>query len=578
MGGRYNPAFERAMVYLETSEKEFIAEEENKIRMQKRALRRTRVTALVLGAAAILSLGFMLWAFIQQAEAEKQRILADERKVEADGQRTIAEDKTVEAEKSAEEARISAEVAINEKAIADSAKIVAQVNEQKAIVQEGIAKNEAARAEREKENAEKSAEEAIQAQKLEEVAKQDATRRQMLSIAQSMAVKSLQIDQDTNLKSLLAFQAYLFNNENSGVPNNADVYNGLYNALKFNQQDSYITFTGHTSTVNSVVFLPGTNIFYSAGTDGKVMKWDLRDPANDSVAVLSNATINNVLAISSDAKWLACGTSTLGIQLVDLTANNKVKKLDGHAGKIKSLAFLPDNKTLISSGVDKNVFVWNVVSGEKNLIWNDETVVQSLSVSPDGAFVAGGTKNGKIVLWDSNNWDQREVLDREKNTPVEVVCFNNAGTNLISGDIEGNINIRDTKDYKIVENLRGHSSRITDIKVSPNDKQIATASRDGTLQIWDAKDLNNQPVVLQDNEGFIFTVAFSPDGEKLLTGSNEGDRLVARPTRTEYMIENICSKISRNFTQSEWNIYVGNDIDYEPTCKNLTLDVSTKNE
>ncbi|MCD6566938.1 MAG: hypothetical protein J7K53_13455 [Bacteroidales bacterium] len=576
--GRYNPAFERAMVYLETSEKEFIAEEENKIRMQKRALRRTRVTALVLGAAAILSLGFMLWAFIQQAEAEKQRILADEATVDAKSQRAIAEEKTVEAETSAEAARLSAEVANSERAIADSAKIVAQENEQKAIVQEGIARDETARAEREKEKAEKSAEEAIQAQKLEEIAKQDASRRRMLSIAQSMAVKSLQIDQDTNLKSLLAFQAYLFNNKNSGVPNNADIYNGLYNALKFNQQDSYITFKGHTSTVNSVVFLPGTNIFYSAGTDGKVMKWDIGSFENDSVVVLKNATINNVLAISSDSKWLACGTSTLGIQLIDLSADNKVKTLDGHIGKIKSLAFLPDNKTLISSGVDKNVFVWDVVSGEKNLIWNDETVVQSLSVSPDGDFVAGGTKNGKIVLWASNNWDQRDVLEREINTPVEVVCFNNAGTNLISGDIDGNINILDTKNYKIVENLRGHSSRITDIKVSPDDKQIATASRDGTLQIWDAKDLNNQPVVIQDNEGFIFTVAFSTDGKNLLTGSNEEDRLVARPTRTEYMVENICSKISRNFTKSEWNVYVGNDVDYESTCKNIALDISSKNE
>ncbi len=576
--GRYNPAFERAMVYLETSEKEFIAEEENKIRMQKRALRRTRVTALVLGAAAILSLGFMLWAFIQQAEAEKQRILADEATVDATSQRSIAEDKTVEAERSAELARLSAEEANSERAIADSAKIVAQVNEQEATIQRNKALVSEKKALEQEEIANINADEARQAQSEAEVARQDALRRRMLSIAQSMAVKSLQIDQDTNLKSLLAFQAYRFNNENKGVPNNADVYNGLYNALKFNRQDSYITFKGHTSTVNSVVFLPGTNIFYSAGTDGKVMKWDIRDSAKDSIAVLNNATINNVLAISSDAKWLACGTSTLGIQLIDLTANNKIKILDGHAGKIKSLAFLPDNNTLISSGVDKNVFVWNVVSGEKNLIWNDETVVQSLSVSPDGNFVAGGTKNGKIVLWASNNWDQREVLEREKNTPVEVVCFNNAGTNLISGDIEGNINILDTKDYKIVENLRGHFSRIMDIKISPDDKQIATASRDGTLQIWDAKNLNNQPVVLQDNEGFIFTIAFSTDGKKLLTGSNEEDRLVARPTRTEYMIKNICSKISRNFTKSEWDVYVGNDVDYESTCKNIALDISSKNE
>ena len=70
---RYEPAFERTMVYLETSEKEFIAEEQNKIRLQKRALRRSRIFAIVLGSAAIISLGFMVWAIMMQIDATKQK-------------------------------------------------------------------------------------------------------------------------------------------------------------------------------------------------------------------------------------------------------------------------------------------------------------------------------------------------------------------------------------------------------------------------------------------------------------------------------------------------------------------------
>ena len=52
--GRLNPAFERTMVYLDTSQMEFQAEEENKVRLQKRALRRTRIFAMILGSAAII--------------------------------------------------------------------------------------------------------------------------------------------------------------------------------------------------------------------------------------------------------------------------------------------------------------------------------------------------------------------------------------------------------------------------------------------------------------------------------------------------------------------------------------------
>ena len=74
---RYNPAFERAMVYLSTSEKEFKAEEENKIKLQKRTLRRTRMFAIVLGSAAIIAIGLTVYSQMLKVEADKQRKEAD---------------------------------------------------------------------------------------------------------------------------------------------------------------------------------------------------------------------------------------------------------------------------------------------------------------------------------------------------------------------------------------------------------------------------------------------------------------------------------------------------------------------
>jgi len=578
--GRYNPAFERAMVYLETSEKEFIAEEENKIRMQKRALRRTRVTALILGAAAILSLGFMLWAFIQQAEAEKQRILADERKVEADGQRTIAEDKTVEAEASAEEARISADVALREKAIADSAKIVAQENELEATIQRNKAVVSEEKALDQEKIAIANADTAKMNQILAEQASDEAYKRRMLSIAQSMSVKSLQIDQDTSLKGLLAYQAYLFNDRYEGVSYHADIFSGIYDAVKTIDQSSYTVFSGHTATINSVAFKPGTTLFYSASSDGNVFQWDIQHPEKELATVVSNNTINSVLSVSPDSRWLACGTNNIGIQLFDLTSDNfNLQNLQGHDGKkIKSVAFFPNSKNLVSSGTDKKLLLWDIQTGKSEPIWEQDDIVQSLSVSPDGNVIAAGTKNGRIVLLSGRNWENVQELYNEENNQVNVVQFNHAGNILISGDLDGNVKLWNWKDIELIKSLRGHTARIVDIKFSPDDKQIATASTDGTIQIWEADDLESLPVVFGDSEGYVLTVAFSPDGKKLVAGSNQEDLLIARPTRSEFMAGDICSQLNRNFTTDEWKVYVGSDIDYESTCKNLTLNVSSKND
>jgi hypothetical protein len=140
---RYNPAFERAMVYLRTSEKEYLEEEENKIRLQKRQMRRTKIVAMILGTAAIISMGFMLFAFIQKIAADRQTILAEQRKTEAEKQKYIADSIAVVATTqrslavtNATIADQKAEEARQQKEIADSQRSLAERNASEAIRQQ----------------------------------------------------------------------------------------------------------------------------------------------------------------------------------------------------------------------------------------------------------------------------------------------------------------------------------------------------------------------------------------------------------------------------------------------------------
>ena len=80
---RHNLAFERTMSYLEASEVAYIAEEKNKVKLQKKALRRSRIFAIVVGTAAIFLSGVLVWAFQQKVEADKNLVLAKENEVQA---------------------------------------------------------------------------------------------------------------------------------------------------------------------------------------------------------------------------------------------------------------------------------------------------------------------------------------------------------------------------------------------------------------------------------------------------------------------------------------------------------------
>jgi hypothetical protein len=71
---------------------------------------------------------------------------------------------------------------------------------------------------------------------------------------------------------------------------------------------------------------------------------------------------------------------------------------------------------------------------------------------------------------------------------------------------------------------------------------------------------------MDDNSGFVFSLAFSPDGKHLLSSSAEEPRLINRPTLASMLASRVCGLVNRNFTEDEWKTYVGSDIPYEKTC------------
>ncbi len=574
---RYNPAFERAMVFLETSDKEFKAEEENKIKLQKRQLRRTRIFAIVLGTAAIISLGAFIYGEMQRREAEENRLQAEANSEEAERERTRAEEQAEIAEQrrqEAEQQRLLAEVRREE---ANEQRLLAEQNANEAQRQSIIAQRNARRAQQQQRIAEENEEEANKQKVLAEEASDEAFRGRMLSIAQSMAVKSLQIE-DKELKALLAYQAYKFNKEYQGMEHHTDIYSGLYSSLKSLKDPSYNVYKGHTDAVRSIDFAPGSRTFYTAGSDGRLLRWSLNDTSRQYELVINNSRVNRVIDVSDDGQWLACGTDGLGIQLFRL--NGKASEpayFEAHRNQVRDLVFHPDNKSMLSAGVDGSVLLWTLQSGKQEKIGSFESEVQSIAVSREGDQIAIGLREGLILTLDLES-RKADTLYRSNAKRILALAYNKDGSILASGELNGSVKVWNLDNSELIVDLPGHDTRITDIVFNEDSKLMASSSIDGKIYLWETENLNNQPVVMEDNGGFVFSLAFSPDGRSIVTGSNEENRLIARPTTTVQLAQMICGLIDRNMTRKEWETYAGADVPYEETCPSPRVIKVTKQE
>jgi hypothetical protein len=76
---------------------------------------------------------------------------------------------------------------------------------------------------------------------------------------------------------------------------------------------------------------------------------------------------------------------------------------------------------------------------------------------------------------------------------------------------------------------------------------------------------SREPLVLSGHSGWVWGVAFSADGEALLSGG--ADRTIRIwPTRPRPMLVAICARVPRDLTPEEWAAWFPADIPWQPMC------------
>ncbi|MFY0690259.1 MAG: High-affnity carbon uptake protein Hat/HatR [Cyclobacteriaceae bacterium] len=618
-GQRINPAYERTMVFLETSEKAFLTEQKNKEILQKRKVRTSRIVALICALAAMTSLFFIVLAQMQTA-------LAEESLLEAKRQEALAEANAQEAKENAEQALQAATEATLARNEAEAARDQAVLAQQEAERQQKIADEQRQIAEEQKviadENAEQARLSAIEARKQQGIAEEatdvalaaeaKAKRLRYQAISQSMGVKARGIV-DEQLRALVAKQGFDFYHEfkDPGKEFNGDIYAGAYYGFQgllrqdfhkknpdmgalqvaqfsdssFNQFHGHIPIdpSGFASTrqvsVKSITISSDGQRMYSADADGKLFGWDIA--SRTYTELYDNQGVDRVVQLSPDEKRLALGTSEGEIDIFELAdMSKKPQVMGGHTGSIFDLVFLPDNSGFISVGQDRKILLHNYEDYIE--IARMSAQVKTIAISPDGLTLATGATNGDVSLInlrEGSGYRSTVVYRRNKeNLPVSDITFSNSGRYLGIGGSNyetgrGYVMIWDLVDkQQYGPDLTGFASEVSDVEFSKGDKLIAAASRDKTARFWDMRPDNiyDLPTVLDDHGEWVLDISFHPDGDRLFTAS--GDGLIREfPTKPDGMIENFCGYLERNMMVTEWRQFVADpsDIEMIETCEGL---------
>ena len=300
------------------------------------------------------------------------------------------------------------------------------------------------------------------------------------------------------------------------------------------------TFIGHTDGLRTLSFSPDNETLVSGGEDGTIRFWDI-STKQQRFSISGHWISIRALAFSDDSRTLTSGTSHATIHKWDVNTGQLMSTLTGHYGE-RILAFDMKGRVFASRSSylekDKKIYIrridtgksrtsmdlgkisleekatfshdggtlilthWNV-GGADNAVQFWETLTQhlkfefvpyenhkvsALASSPNSTLLAIAT--GKIVgtrvsIWKFGTNEFIRLYPAEFGFLMcEALAFSDDSKTLAIGD-SWDIRLIEVDTGHLITTLSKHNDGVTALTFSPNGEMLASGSDDGTILIWD---------------------------------------------------------------------------------------------
>jgi WD40 repeat protein len=210
--------------------------------------------------------------------------------------------------------------------------------------------------------------------------------------------------------------------------------------------------------------------------------------------------------------------------LPDLADPALQRVLTGHTRTVHAVAVAPDGSWLASGSSDRTLRIWDTSTWDERAVVTGHGASQAgadaMAVAPDGSWLASGGWDRMVRIWDTSTWDELAVLTGHAKR-VAAVAVAPDGSWLASGSWDGTVRIWDTASWDERAVLTGHSKRVTAVAVAADGSWLASGGYDGMVRIWDTSTWIER-AVLTGHAKRVMAVAVAPDGSWLAVGGWDG--------------------------------------------------------
>ena len=188
------------------------------------------------------------------------------------------------------------------------------------------------------------------------------------------------------------------------------------------------------------------------------------------------------VAFSPDGRQLASGSDDGTVRLWD-PATGQPPPSSKATRAVEGWRFRPTDSQLASASNDRTVRLWDPATGQLTAtLEGHRDRVQAVAFSPDGHLLASGSSDHTVRLWDRC---QRRLDHAEcpaQGVQGGVFARRTPARQRRRGQYRA---IVGSRQRQLTATLEGHTGFVNGVAFSPDRRQLASVSDDGTVRLWD---------------------------------------------------------------------------------------------
>jgi WD40 repeat protein len=282
------------------------------------------------------------------------------------------------------------------------------------------------------------------------------------------------------------------------------------------------TLPGHEDWIRTIAFSPNGNTLLTAGSDRRILKWDL-EQKRWGIFASENASIESI-AFSPDGNWVAAVGFDSTLRIYDAKTGQKTTDLACPSGDLRAVAFSPDGQRLAAGGRSGQLLIWE----NRNQQWKSisqnsihQQRIQGIGFANADQVISIG-EDRLVHVTDLGSATGSGVIATMPSKLFSMVVL--SPTLIACGGSDNRIHLIDLQEKKTIGYLDSHQGTISSLAFA--DGKLISGSYDGETRVWQAQ--AGITVAARDPNGLLSAPTASFDLPALEPNATQ-ERTASRP-------------------------------------------------